>query len=85
MWIGQNAGFQKRLVQLAEIASKSSTLCPETVSACQLLLIVQAHAYALLYEPQPIAATVVQYNPLAPLAAKAEAWEMSFVVRAATF
>lgn len=41
---------------------------------------LQAYAYALLYEPQPIAATIVQYKPLAPLAAKAEAWQMSFVV-----
>lgn len=41
---------------------------------------IQAYAYALMYEPQPIAATIVQYKPLAPLAAKAEAWEMSFVI-----
>ena len=47
----------------------------------QWLCVLQAYAYALMYEPQPIAASIVQYKPLAPLAAKAEAWEMSFVVR----
>jgi len=43
-------------------------------------LLSQAHAYALLYEPQPTAAVIVPFYPLAPLASKAEGWEISFVV-----
>ncbi|KAL0039658.1 hypothetical protein WJX77_004541 [Trebouxia sp. C0004] len=40
---------------------------------------VQAHAYALLYEPQPTAAVIVPFYPLAPLASKAEGWEIAFM------
>ena len=42
--------------------------------------VLQANAYALVYEPQPVAAMVVPFHPLAPLAAKAEGWEVSFTV-----
>ncbi|KAL3143559.1 hypothetical protein ABBQ38_002357 [Trebouxia sp. C0009 RCD-2024] len=41
--------------------------------------VVNANAYALLYEPQPAATMMVPFHPLAPLAAKAEGWEVSFI------
>lgn len=41
---------------------------------------LQVFCFALDYEPQPIAATIAPYKPLAPLALKADAWEISFTV-----
>lgn len=49
-------------------------------TAPSLPSVLQANAYALLYEPQPAAAMMVPFHPLAPLAAKAEGWEVSFTV-----
>ena len=41
---------------------------------------VQAHCYVLMYEPQPDAALIAQYKPLAMLALKADGWDCSFTV-----
>lgn len=50
------------------------------LSTHSLQSVVQANAYALLFEPQSAGAMVVPFYPLAPLAAKAEGWEVSFIV-----
>lgn len=41
---------------------------------------MQAHCFALAYNPQPEAARIAPYKPLAPLALKADAWAITFTV-----
>lgn len=43
-------------------------------------LLIQAHCFALEYNPQPEAARIAPYKPLAPLALKADAWAITFTV-----
>lgn len=44
---------------------------------------MQVNLLCLEYEPQPIAAMIAPYKPLAPLALKTDGWEIAFTVRPA--
>ena len=56
--------------------------CQQSVAPIDRLWMVamQAHCYVLMYEPQPDAAWIAKYKPLAMLALKAEGWDLSFTV-----
>ena len=84
--------LQSQNVQVSTSVSQAFRVASTTLKACGLVkasikrfcydqsFVLQAHAYALLYEPQLTAAVIVPFYPLAPLASKAEGWEISFMV-----